>query len=85
MKAGLAAAILPQTGGVTSSVRRKRRIRQSVSRWCYNQIPLDQLCVAAAQMGLKGVDLLEVAEFDIPRLASSAQWGMPEAGRFRMR
>ena len=67
MKAGLAAAILPQTSGVTSSVPRKRRIQQSVSRWCYNQIPLDQLCVAAAQMGLKGVDLLEVAEFDIPR------------------
>jgi hydroxypyruvate isomerase len=67
MKAGLAAAILPQTSGVTSSVPRKRRIQQSVSRWCYNQIPLDQLCLAAAQMGLKGVDLLEVAEFDIPR------------------
>jgi hydroxypyruvate isomerase len=66
MKAGLAAAILPQTNGVTSSVPRKGRIRQSVSRWCYEQIPLDQLCVAAAQMGLKGVDLLEVAEFDIP-------------------
>lgn len=66
MKAGLAAAILPQTSGVTSSVPRKGRIRQSVSRWCYSQIPLDQLCVAAAQMGLKGVDLLEVAEFDIP-------------------
>jgi hydroxypyruvate isomerase len=67
MKAGLAAAIFPQTSGVTSSVPRKGRIRQSVSRWCYNQIPLDQLCVAAAQMGLKGVDLLEVAEFDVPR------------------
>ena len=67
MKAGLAAAILPQTSGVTSSVPRKRRIQQSVSRWCYKQIPLDQLCVAAAQMGLKGVDLLEVAEFEIPR------------------
>ena len=67
MKAGLAAAILPQTSGVTSSVPRKGRIQQSVSRWCYKQIPLDQLCVAAAQMGLKGVDLLEVAEFEIPR------------------
>ena len=58
MKVGLAAAILPQASGVTSSVPRKGRIRQSVSRWCYDQIPLDQLCVAAAQIGLKGVDLL---------------------------
>jgi hydroxypyruvate isomerase len=67
MKAGLAAAILPQAIGVTSSVPRRGRIRQSVSRWCYDQIPLNQLCLAAAQMGLKGVDLLEAAEFDIPR------------------
>jgi hydroxypyruvate isomerase len=86
MKAGFAAAILPQTSGVTSSVPGKRRIRQSVSRWCYKQIPLDQLCVAAAQMGLKGVDLLEVAEFEIPRrYGLICTMGMPEAGRFRMR
>src|SRR6202021_927589 len=67
MKVGLAAAILPQASGVTSSVPRKGRIRQSVSRWCYDQIPLDQLCVAAAQMGVRGIDLLEVTEFDVPR------------------
>src|ERR1700741_5177883 len=45
----------------------KGRIRQSVSRWCYKDIPLDQLCQASAQMGLKGVDLLEVSEWDVPR------------------
>jgi len=46
---------------------RKGRIRQSVSRWCYKDIPLDQLCQASAEMGLKGVDLLEVSEWDTPR------------------
>ncbi|WP_263356051.1 hydroxypyruvate isomerase family protein [Acidicapsa ligni] len=48
-------------------VPRKNRIHQSVSRWCYEKIPLDQLCVAAAAMGLKGIDLLEPDEFEIPR------------------
>ncbi|HTZ89172.1 MAG TPA: TIM barrel protein [Alloacidobacterium sp.] len=45
---------------------RKNRIHQSVARWCYKDIPLDQLCEASAQMGLKGVDLLEVDEWEVP-------------------
>jgi hydroxypyruvate isomerase len=46
---------------------RKNRIHQSVSRWCYQQIPLEDLCVAAARMGLKGIDLLQPEEYEIPR------------------
>ena len=38
------------------------RINQSVSRWCYNKIPLDKFCNICAQMGLKGIDLLEPHE-----------------------
>ena len=37
---------------------RKNRIHQSACRWCYKDIPLDQLCAYAAQIGLKGIDLL---------------------------
>jgi hydroxypyruvate isomerase len=46
--------------------RRKGQIKQSVSRWCYEKIPLDDLCVYAAQIGLKGVDLLKPDEYEIP-------------------
>jgi hydroxypyruvate isomerase len=42
-------------------------IRQSVCRWCYKELSLDQLCQWAVQLGLKGVDLLEVAEYEVPR------------------
>ena len=42
-------------------VKRKGNIRQSVSRWCYRNIPLDKLCAYAAEIGLKGVDLLIIA------------------------
>jgi hydroxypyruvate isomerase len=46
--------------------KRKGNIRQSVSRWCYQKIPLDQLCAYAAEIGLKAVDLLNPDEFEIP-------------------
>jgi hydroxypyruvate isomerase len=46
--------------------RRKGQIKQSVSRWCYEKIPLDDLCIYAAQIGLKGVDLLKPDEYEIP-------------------
>ncbi|GGB41502.1 hydroxypyruvate isomerase [Sphingomonas metalli] len=45
----------------------KGRLRQSVSRWCYQDIPLDKLCAAAAKMGLQGIDLLQPAEYETPR------------------
>ena len=46
---------------------RHGRIHQSVSRWCYQKIALDDLCKAAVQMGLKGIDLLQPDEFEVPR------------------
>ena len=34
------------------------RLKQSVCRWCYGKIPLDDFAKAVAEMGLKGIDLL---------------------------
>jgi hydroxypyruvate isomerase len=51
----------------TAPVPRKGRIKQSVSRWCYKDTPLDQLCAYSAQIGLKAVDLLNPDEFEVPR------------------
>ena len=33
-------------------VTRKGRIKQSASRWCYKDIPLDEFCKRGAEMGL---------------------------------
>jgi hydroxypyruvate isomerase len=33
-------------------------IKQSVCRWCFQDTPLDDLCVAAKGMGIKGIDLV---------------------------
>jgi hydroxypyruvate isomerase len=54
-----------QTPQAASAAR--GRIHQSVCRWCYKEMTVDQLAEAGAGMGLKGVDLLEVSEFEIPR------------------
>jgi hydroxypyruvate isomerase len=54
-------------GGENRVQVRAKRIRQSVSRWCYQKIPLEQLCAYAAQIGLVGVDLLEPEDYETPR------------------
>jgi hydroxypyruvate isomerase len=46
---------------------RKGRIRQSASRWCYQSIPLERLCAYGAEIGLKGIDLLNVEEWEVPK------------------
>ena len=68
LKSGLAAlAPLAHLAGAETPTPRKDRIHQSVCRWCYKDIPLDQLCVSAVQIGLKGIDLLNPDEYEIPR------------------
>jgi len=37
----------------------KGRLKQSVSRWCYEKYRLDDLCKAAVRIGLKGIDLID--------------------------
>lgn len=42
----------------------KGNINHSVCRWCFNNIPLDKLCVAANEIGLKGIDLVGPKDWD---------------------
>jgi hydroxypyruvate isomerase len=41
----------------------KGRLKQSVCRWCYSKMSLDDLCQAAARIGLKGIDLVDYKEW----------------------
>jgi hydroxypyruvate isomerase len=43
------------------------RINQSVCRWCYRDIPLDELCTAAKAMGYRSVELLGENEWAVAR------------------
>lgn len=49
------------------TTKRKGRIRQSVSRWCYEKIQLEELCEKGATMGLTAIDLLNEDEWEVPR------------------
>jgi hydroxypyruvate isomerase len=42
------------------------RLKQSVSRWCYGRIPLDELCAAAKQIGFRSVELLDEKDWHVP-------------------
>jgi len=45
----------------------KGRLKQSVCRWCFGNVPLDDLCKAAAEMGLKSVELLHPEEWPVTK------------------
>ncbi|HXJ91142.1 MAG TPA: TIM barrel protein [Candidatus Binatia bacterium] len=64
---GLAASRIPFDVSAASETARKDRIRQSVCQWCYRGMSIDQLAQAAANLGLKGVDLLQPDDYEIPR------------------
>jgi hydroxypyruvate isomerase len=43
----------------------KGRLKQSLCKWCYDKnLSLEQLCVAAKEMGLVGIDLLTPKDFE---------------------
>ncbi len=78
LKAGLAAGVAPLAHALrqqaasaahsaVSPAATKRRIRQSACRWCYKDIPLEQLCAFAAENGMFGIDLLDPADYEVPR------------------
>lgn len=43
----------------------KGRVKQSVCRWCYGEIPLERLAAHAAETGLKSVELVGFDEWPI--------------------
>jgi hydroxypyruvate isomerase len=77
LKSTIAGTALASSGSISwaqekaapaeGATQRKWNIRQSVSRWCYPKMTLDELCAYGAQIGLKGVDLLEPADFETPK------------------
>jgi hydroxypyruvate isomerase len=41
----------------------KGNINHAVCRWCYNGISVEQLCIAAKDIGIKGIDLVGPADW----------------------
>ncbi len=64
---GAAVTALPAFSAGVETAARKGRIHQSVCQWCYPHIPVEQLAEYAAKIGLRGIDLLQPDEYEIPR------------------
>jgi hydroxypyruvate isomerase len=60
---GALAVIAEQITAAEGAAELKGQINHSVCRWCYNKIPLDDLCKASKEMGIKSVELLKVEDF----------------------
>lgn len=43
----------------------KNNINHSVCQWCYNDIPLEKLCEASKDMGIKSIDLLNSTQWPV--------------------
>ncbi len=46
-------------------ITRKGNIRHSVCRWTYGDLPLEELCIFARQIGLSAIDLIGPKEWEI--------------------
>ncbi len=55
----------PMTQSEQAAPMLKGRINHSVCRWCYSKIPLDDLCKAAKEMGIKSIDLTGPEEWPV--------------------
>lgn len=69
----LSVTVLPQIAKSMEALPEavKGKINHSVCQWCYNDIPLDELCAAAKRMGIKSIDLLNSTQW-----ATAAKYGL---------
>jgi hydroxypyruvate isomerase len=49
----------------TKAYMLKGNINHSVCRWCFGSLSLEELCVAANEIGLKGIDLVPPKDWDM--------------------
>ena len=73
-----AAAALPSLHAQTAPL--KGRLKQSVARWCYGKMSLDDLAREAARIGLKGIDLIDYKEWPVVRKYGLVPAMTPGAG-----
>ncbi len=56
------------------------RLKQSVARWCYSRMGMDELCRAAADIGLSGIDLVNPEDWPTVRKYGLTPAMVPGAG-----
>src|ERR1700743_3485959 len=59
------------------------RLKQSLARWCYAKIPIEDLCRSAAEMGVTGMDLVAPADWPVLRKYGITPCMVQGAGTFK--
>ena len=83
LKAGAAAAALIPAG-VSAATPSAGRLKQSVARWCYAKIPIEDLCRAAANVGITGMDLVAPKDWPVCRKYGITPTMVQGAGTFQV-
>jgi hydroxypyruvate isomerase len=58
LAAGLGSGTAARSRAEEPAGAARGRLKQSVSRWCFGKMSLDELCAHAARIGYRGIDLL---------------------------
>ena len=67
LSAAAAAGWRARLRATADRVVKNGRLKQSVSRWCYQKIAMPEFCRAVADMGLTAIDLLEEPDWEVVR------------------
>ncbi|MEO8560976.1 MAG: TIM barrel protein [bacterium] len=62
--AGTSGAAMSATSNVPTSPTRASPIKQSVCKWCYDKMTVDELSANAKRIGLSSVELLDPSDFE---------------------
>jgi hydroxypyruvate isomerase len=76
--AGLSLSTRIEAAEAVLSSDLKGRVNHSVCRWCYQDIPLEDLCKAAKKIGLASIELVGPEEWPLLKkygLTSALPWG----------
>ncbi len=65
--AAVAGLSLPELAAARDEVKTNGHIKQSVCRWCYDKLPLDEFAAGVAGIGLKSIELIGPEEFAVVR------------------
>jgi hydroxypyruvate isomerase len=74
------ASLLPRRAFAAGTPPLAGRIHHSVCRWCYKNIPLDDLCAAAKRIGLQSVEIITLDDLPVLKkhgLISAMITGVP--------
>jgi hydroxypyruvate isomerase len=81
IKASAAAALVAPVGARAATAS-AGRLKQSLARWCYAKIGIDDLCRAAAGMGIAGMDLVAPDDWPVLRKYGLTPCMVQGAGTF---